>query len=663
MRTRAGIVATTVVLAGLAGQPAAAHTEGSDSLPRAMRLDRALVVLGSNVELAASRHGQTLGALRDHARDAGAWLDRQGALFYVDPPKPAEALTATPTVGAAPLPYSETFLLHSNAAASRKLFLDFDGHVVSGTAWNTSYTSGAPFTAQPYDSDGSPLTFSNAELDQIQATWQRVAEDYTPFDVDVTTQDPGAAGINRSGTSDTAFGTRVLITGTNTIFSSCQCGGVAYVGTIDQVGTNHDVYQPAFVFTRGVGNGAKEVSEAASHEAGHNLGLGHDGTSTTGYYEGHGVWAPIMGVGYYRPVSQWSKGEYAGANQTQDDFVIAGQNQVPLRSDDFGSSVAPSALAGSPVSVSGVIGSASDQDAFQFTTASGMVSFAAAAASVGANLDINLSLLDATGNVLASDDPAVVTVNGGSATGLGASISTTVPAGTYRIVVNGVGYQTPTTGYTDYGSVGQYTLTGTFATAGVNQVPTAVATATPTSGTAPLTVNYSSTGSSDPDGNIVSYSWLFSDSTTSTAMNPSRTYAAPGTHNATLTVTDNGGATASASVSVTVNPPVVTPSIKVQTITMSIVNSFGRRQGRAVVRVTDANGANVSGVTVGGNYTGIVTSTLSGTTSSNGTVTLTSPRTRASSGTFTFTITTLARSGYTYNSANNVESTKSIAFP
>ena len=46
--------------------------------------------------------------------------------------------------------------------------------------------------------------------------------------------------------------------------------------------------------------------EAASHEAGHNLGLSHDGTRKTGYYAGHGDWAPIMGVGYYREVSQWS---------------------------------------------------------------------------------------------------------------------------------------------------------------------------------------------------------------------------------------------------------------------------------------------------------------------------------------------------------------------
>ena len=50
-------------------------------------------------------------------------------------------------------------------------------------------------------------------------------------------------------------------------------------------------------------NNEKYIVEAASHEAEHDLGLSHDGTSTTGYYPGQGSgavgWAPIMGVGYY----------------------------------------------------------------------------------------------------------------------------------------------------------------------------------------------------------------------------------------------------------------------------------------------------------------------------------------------------------------------------
>ena len=49
--------------------------------------------------------------------------------------------------------------------------------------------------------------------------------------------------------------------------------------------------------------------------------------------------------------------------------------------------------------------------------------------------------------------------------------------------------------------------------------------------------------SADSDGTIASRSWNFGDSTTSTATNPSKTYAAAGTYTVTLTVTDNSGAT------------------------------------------------------------------------------------------------------------------------
>ncbi|WP_305803521.1 hypothetical protein, partial [Thiolapillus sp.] len=54
--------------------------------------------------------------------------------------------------------------------------------------------------------------------------------------------------------------------------------------------------------------------------------MSHDGTSSAGYYSGHGdgfvSWAPIMGVGYYKNVTQWSKGEYPDASQVQDDLAI-----------------------------------------------------------------------------------------------------------------------------------------------------------------------------------------------------------------------------------------------------------------------------------------------------------------------------------------------------
>ncbi|WP_020521519.1 ThuA domain-containing protein [Catelliglobosispora koreensis] len=82
--------------------------------------------------------------------------------------------------------------------------------------------------------------------------------------------------------------------------------------------------------------------------------------------------------------------------------------------------------------------------------------------------------------------------------------------------------------------------------------PIAVASATPTSGPTPLTVQFSSAGSNDPGGQVITYSWAFGDGTTSTAANPSKTYSIAGNYTAVLTVRDPGGKTGTASVPISV---------------------------------------------------------------------------------------------------------------
>ena len=92
-----------------------------------------------------------------------------------------------------------------------------------------------------------------------------------------------------------------------------------------------------------------------------------------------------------------------------------------------------------------------------------------------------------------------------------------------------------------------------------NQPPTALAAATPNSGFAPLLVNFNSAGSADPDGSILSYTWTFGDGATGSGATASHTYQNPGNYTAVLTVTDNQGATGTASVgfTVTTNPNII----------------------------------------------------------------------------------------------------------
>ena len=79
-----------------------------------------------------------------------------------------------------------------------------------------------------------------------------------------------------------------------------------------------------------------------------------------------------------------------------------------------------------------------------------------------------------------------------------------------------------------------------------NYSPTASFTAAPTTGEAPLPVDFDATGSYDQDGTIVSYDWDYGDQTTGSGPTPSHTYTTPGTYTVTLTVTDIEAATATA---------------------------------------------------------------------------------------------------------------------
>ncbi len=86
----------------------------------------------------------------------------------------------------------------------------------------------------------------------------------------------------------------------------------------------------------------------------------------------------------------------------------------------------------------------------------------------------------------------------------------------------------------------------------LNIAPNAVATVDQNSGVVPFSANFTGSNSSDPDGVIAAWSWGFGDGSSSSEADPSHSYTAAGSYTATLTVTDDVGATDSASVVITV---------------------------------------------------------------------------------------------------------------
>jgi glucose/arabinose dehydrogenase len=108
---------------------------------------------------------------------------------------------------------------------------------------------------------------------------------------------------------------------------------------------------------------------------------------------------------------------------------------------------------------------------------------------------------------------------------------------------------------------------------GGNRAPVAKAAANKTSGPSPLTVAFSSAGSSDPEGGALTYLWTFGDGTTSTAANPTKTYNANGTYAPTLKVTDPTGLSATASLVITVGN--TAPTVNLTSPADGTLFSFG----------------------------------------------------------------------------------------
>ncbi len=146
---------------------------------------------------------------------------------------------------------------------------------------------------------------------------------------------------------------------------------------------------------------------------------------------------------------------------------------------------------------------------------------------------------------------------GDGATGTGVTATHTYDtAGTYTVSL----LVTDSDGATD--------TTTSSVTVVANQAPTAAFTSTSTA----LKLNVDASTSSDADGTVASYAWDFGDGATDTGKTATHTYAAGGTYDVTLTVTDNDGATNATTASVTVIPLTV---VAADTFGRTVTNGWG----------------------------------------------------------------------------------------
>lgn len=416
-RVLAATIAAAMLIVGTPSAKASPpHTHGRQP----SSLDNAV-----NGQAAIARlPGASAATKRLIALDHTLYIDDNSNLVYI------EEVTPPPALDEQPLPAfsGDASSLHSRPGAAKAIYLDTDGHDTYETGWNIY--DGETGESNHIISDPWPGT-----PQQIHALWLQVAEDFAAWDVDVTTQEPSASRI----------GMRVVISPTNWYGNA---GGVARLNSWNTT-------TPVFVFTNSLGS-VKSIGEASTHETGHALSLKHDGYLTDAYYYGHGTWAPIMGVGYSRQVTTWSKGEYTGANNTEDDIAIVSA-RIPVR----------------PTSMTGLISTRADADRFPI---SGPVRVTVVPSAPYPNLDAALRLYSLSGSLLAVADP----VNVGAPT-------LDVPAGDYLIEVDGVG----SPDYTDYSSIGRYSIVTADVptTTTTTTLPTTTTTTTvaPTTTTMPTT--------------------------------------------------------------------------------------------------------------------------------------------------------------------------------
>lgn len=334
--------------------------------------------------------------------------------------------------------------LNSYPSATATIFLDFDGQTVNSPYWNggTSFYCTAPsFTSE-----------------QITTVFNQVAEDYRPFNLNITTDSTvyfAAPATKRQ---------RIIISAYSAWYGSA--GGVAYVESF-----RWGMEIPGFVFANLLGHNTKYVGDAAAHETGHTLGLNHQSRYDAAcaflneYNPGVGTgeisWAPIMGNSYSKNLSLWHNGSTNyGCTSLQSDLAViaSAANGFGYRTDDIGNTTAASAnlpINGQILSTSGLINTTADVDVFKIIVPEkgrltlSAIPFNTANGYVAADIDLEVDLLKHNGAVLNHYNPGV---------SVQAIIDSVLDPGTYYLSISNAA----NANISNYGMLGSYSVSGTF---------------------------------------------------------------------------------------------------------------------------------------------------------------------------------------------------------
>lgn len=602
------------------------------SFARELSGSDAVSALGGNLPAVAAWHGMTADELRNAflngrccATAATYVLGTDGRIRIRETFPVIDQFLAIARVS----PAEDTFKLHSNPGARQTIYLRFPEQYQTG---NGVY--------------------------QVQSVFRRVADDFSPFDVDVTTEFVPDKMAYRTGSDGPTFGYIVDIVQKPAGSGSSVIGEV----TLKSFDDRSDATRRLTVTASAPNDSLPEI---ISHLLGHALGLRDDEVDTTGsrqLYDGHptqmGRWVPIMG---YSPVvrengnlpafTQFSRGEYDGAlNKT--DSLAAIQQIIPLRADDVGDTLVtakklplnPQKTRINLARTEGIIGRQGDKDVYLLNVGAGELYVDLQPPVGGGNVNLSVRLFDANGQAVANSVP----LNGKPSNAPRATFfSREMKSGTYYLEVSAVGVDDPrTNGFSEYGSIGQYSV---FARASyfLGSPPVASLSAAPASGAAPLSVSLDASGSTD-DRKVQFVYWDFGDGTkdtTGSLRSLNKTYGQPGTYPVTIRVVDDEGLSDVTTKTIQVNAALPQITAKVDLRLLSLSRSSSAAFG--TLYVVDAAGKRLPNATVRYSWSGLQQGQRTITSQAQGSTILSLASSQT--GCFTLTVTGITLPGYSFN--------------